>query len=114
MDFLMDEETSGSEEDSVSTMRDACRCKIWVVHACFRCICMSRVDVRGGCESFAYTPPPPQPPPPRAHRGGGLPLHQFLRLIAGGRMMDHGSASSNEDLVAALRRGGVIERYRSS
>lgn len=51
-----------------------------------------------------------QPAPPRANRGGGLPLHQFLRLIAGGRMMDHGSASTNEDLISALRRGGVIER----
>ncbi|KAL6780621.1 hypothetical protein ACKKBF_B12430 [Auxenochlorella protothecoides x Auxenochlorella symbiontica] len=38
-----------------------------------------------------------------------LPLHQFLRLIAGGRMVDHGTAASNDDLVAALKRGGVIQ-----
>ncbi|KAL4452300.1 hypothetical protein ABPG75_007962 [Micractinium tetrahymenae] len=47
-------------------------------------------------------------------RGGGnphrLPLHHFLRLIAGGRMMEHGAAATNDDLVANLKRGGVIQR----
>lgn len=38
------------------------------------------------------------------------PLQHFLRLIAGGRMgmVDHGRARSNEELVAALRAGGII------
>ncbi|PSC72076.1 L-isoaspartate O-methyltransferase [Micractinium conductrix] len=51
-------------------------------------------------------------------RGAGanaqhLPLHHFLRLIAGGRMMEHrGAAATNDDLVANLRRGGVIQSDR--
>jgi protein-L-isoaspartate(D-aspartate) O-methyltransferase len=38
-----------------------------------------------------------------------LPLHHFLRLIAGGRIMEHGAAATNEDLVQNLRRNGVIQ-----
>ncbi|KAL4857297.1 Protein-L-isoaspartate O-methyltransferase [Chlorella vulgaris] len=41
-----------------------------------------------------------------------LPLHHFLRLIAGGRMMEHGAAATNEDLVQNLKRGGVIQSER--
>lgn len=52
----------------------------------------------------------------RARQGGPanrLPLHHFLRLIAGhGRMMEHGAAATNDDLVQSLKRGGVIQSDR--
>lgn len=42
---------------------------------------------------------------------GRVPLHHFLRLIAGGgRMMEHAPAASNDELVASLKRSGVISR----
>jgi len=43
-------------------------------------------------------------------QGQQLPMHQFLRLIAGapGLMMDHSPASSNDDLVRNMQRSGVI------
>lgn len=43
--------------------------------------------------------------------GQQLPLHQFLRLIAGGApglMVDHAPAASNDDLVRNMQRSGVI------
>eukprot|EP00887_Chlorella_sp_A99_P004160 scaffold23.g4160.t1 len=50
---------------------------------------------------------------PRRGRGGPgarLPLHQFLRLIAGGRLVDPGGAAgTNEQLLQNLRRGGVVQ-----
>lgn len=52
------------------------------------------------------------PAPRRVGRAAGanrVPLHQFLRLIAGGRMVDHGAANSNEDLIKTLQRAGVIQ-----
>jgi hypothetical protein len=42
--------------------------------------------------------------------GNRLPLHQFLRLVAGGRMIDHAAARTNEELVQVLVRGGVLRR----
>lgn len=52
-------------------------------------------------------------PQPRRGRGGPgarLPLHQFLRLIAGGRLVDPGGAAgTNEQLLQNLRRGGVVQ-----
>lgn len=52
----------------------------------------------------------------RARQGANanrLPLHHFLRLIAGGRvMMEHGAAATNEDLVQSLKRSGVIQSDR--
>ena len=40
-----------------------------------------------------------------------IPLHHFLRLIAPHRLVEHGQAASNDDLVAHLRRAGALTRW---
>lgn len=37
-----------------------------------------------------------------------MPLHMFLRLIGGGRVLERDAATTNDDLVQNLRRNGVI------
>lgn len=37
-----------------------------------------------------------------------IPLHHFLRLIAPHRLVEHGAAASNDDLVQNLKRAGAI------
>ncbi|KDD72642.1 hypothetical protein H632_c3089p0, partial [Helicosporidium sp. ATCC 50920] len=45
-------------------------------------------------------------------RAAQLPLHQFLRLIAGGRLVVPPAARSNDALLDALRRGGTLTDAR--
>jgi len=69
--------------------------------------------------------------PPRQHAGGNLgwipgdvrragpdrrlPLHNFLRLMAGARMADRPMpAGTNDDLVAHLRKTGAIKQCASA
>ena len=74
--------------------------------------CMSRASlILVPHFSPAFPLAPPQLPAPRAPAAANphrLPLQQFLRLIAGGRMMDHGHAASNDELVASLRASGAL------
>lgn len=74
------------------------------------------------CTSWATTSIPEEMlvPLQMPHEGGGgaphsrrrvtaVPLHQFLRLIAGGPAGNPGSAATNDELVSALQRGGAIQ-----
>lgn len=40
-----------------------------------------------------------------------IPLHHFLRLIAPNRLVEHGQAASNDDLVLHLKRAGALTRW---
>lgn len=46
--------------------------------------------------------------PPRDPRRDRIPLHHFLRMIGGGRVVERDIASDNDELVSNLKRGGVI------
>ena len=37
-----------------------------------------------------------------------MPLHMFLRLIGGGRVLEREAAATNDDLVRNLKRNGTI------
>lgn len=37
-----------------------------------------------------------------------MPLHMFLRLIGGGRVLEREVASNNDELVLSLKRSGII------
>lgn len=37
-----------------------------------------------------------------------MPLHHFLRLIGGGRVIEGDAAATNDELVSALKRRGII------
>ena len=43
-----------------------------------------------------------------AHRRDRIPLHHFLRLIGGGRVIERDAAATNDELVSALKRRGII------
>ncbi len=42
-----------------------------------------------------------------------IPLHHFLRLIGGGRVIERDVAADNDELVTNLKRSGVIIQYVS-
>ena len=42
------------------------------------------------------------------HRRDRIPLHHFLRLIGGGRIIERDAAATNDELVSALKRRGII------
>lgn len=45
---------------------------------------------------------------PQAQRRDRIPLHHFLRLIGGGRVIERDVAADNDELVSNLKRSGVI------
>ena len=51
---------------------------------------------------------PAQRHPQRRDR---MPLHMFLRLIGGGRVLEREVASNNDELVNSLKRSGAITQY---
>ncbi len=44
----------------------------------------------------------------RPQRRDRIPLHHFLRLIGGGRVIERDIAADNDELVTNLKRSGVI------
>jgi hypothetical protein len=44
----------------------------------------------------------------RPQRRDRIPLHHFLRLIGGGRVIERDVAADNDELVTNLKRSGVI------
>ncbi|KAL3143039.1 hypothetical protein ABBQ38_003315 [Trebouxia sp. C0009 RCD-2024] len=42
------------------------------------------------------------------HGRDRIPLHHFLRLIGGGRIIERDAAATNDELVSALKRRGII------
>lgn len=42
-----------------------------------------------------------------------MPLHHFLRLIGGGRVIERDAAANNDELVSALKRRGIITQQAS-
>ena len=44
----------------------------------------------------------------QVHRRDRMPLHHFLRLIGGGRVIERDAAATNDELVSALKRRGII------
>lgn len=44
----------------------------------------------------------------QVHRRDRMPLHHFLRLIGGGRIIERDAAATNDELVSALKRRGII------
>lgn len=44
----------------------------------------------------------------QVHRRDRIPLHHFLRLIGGGRVIERDAAATNDELVSALIRRGII------